>query len=525
VDARRNPAAVIRQRDIREALVWVDATGAVPILEALVRPTGKGRPRQLPVRTLLIGIKLAIDTAKTACLTDVHGVLLDLPRSVQRQLAVRDPRTGREISVHQVRRLFTAMTAVVDPSQHTSHVTPATQAVRLEVLQDLVDRLVGASAGTSERHPGGYAVDGTGTWSWARGKHRGELAADPDATWGVKTHKSGREESYFGYELHAVVRVGPPGGKPNSTPCVAERIVVRPASTNATADVLAALRRMQDADLRVREVIVDRGYSYKTNWTPGVIALGLDPVHDLHANQYGARGTHAGARIVTGVPHCPAMPTALDDIRRPERLAAGPELDRFTDMIAEREHWALRRISLPDLTGKERYECPARAGKIKCALHKPSLKLGVGLPTVTNPPADPGSLACCSQRTITIPGTVDPKARQRYYWGSAEWIAAFSRRSRVEGWFGNLKSENTEALGRGAFRVMGLAKTTIMLGLYTAATNMRLLRAWARRTHNTEELTEFLLPVQVAELGAVDITTGELEQPPPDSSPATRQQH
>jgi hypothetical protein len=163
-------------------------------------------------------------------------------------------------------------------------------------------------------------------------------------------------------------------------------------------------------------VIVDRGYSYKTNWTPGVIALGLDPVHDLHANQYVACGTHAGARIVTGVPHCPTMPTALDDIRRPERLAAGQELDWFTDMICEREHWALRRVSLPT-SPAERYECPTRAGKLKCALHQPSLKLGVGLPTVTNPPPDPASLACCSQRTITIPSTVDRKARQRYYWG------------------------------------------------------------------------------------------------------------
>jgi hypothetical protein len=72
---------------------------------------------------------------------------------------------------------------------------------------------------------------------------------------------------------------------------------------------------------------------------------------------------------------------------------------------------------------------------------------------------------------------------------------------------------------------MGLAKTTIMLGLYTAATNMRLLRAWARRTHDTEELTGFIVPVQVADVGAVDLTTGELERPPPDSSPATRQQH
>lgn len=70
---------MIRQRDIREALAWVDATGAAPILEALARPTGRGRPRQLPVRTLLVGIKLAIDTAKTACLSDVHAVLVLQP--------------------------------------------------------------------------------------------------------------------------------------------------------------------------------------------------------------------------------------------------------------------------------------------------------------------------------------------------------------------------------------------------------------------------------------------------------------
>jgi len=350
-------------------------------------------------------------------------------------------------------------------------------------------------------------------------------AADPDAAWGVKTHKTGRDEAYFGYELHAVVRVGPLGGPPNGTPCVAERIVVRPASTNATADVLAALRRMQDADLRVRDVIADRGYSYKVDWTPGLIALGLDPVHDLHANQYGARGTHAGARIITAVPHCPAMPTPLDDIRRPERLAAGPELERFKTAIAEREHWALRRIALPDPTDKERYECPARVGKIKCPLHKPSLKLGVELPTVTDPPPDPDNLACCSQRTITVPGTVDAKARQRHYWGSAEWIGAFSRRSRVEGWFGNLKSENTEALGRGAFRVMGIAKTTIMLGIYSAATNMRLLRTWAKRTNDTDELTDLIVPIHTSVPAGIDLVTGELGRPPPDGTNSDRRLH
>jgi hypothetical protein len=111
----------------------------------------------------------------------------------------------------------------------------------------------------------------------------------------------------------------------------------------------------------------------------------------------------------------------------------------------------------------------------------------LGIPTVINPPREQPP-TCCTQRTITLPGDIDPKSRQRHYWGSRDWITAFNRRSRVEGWFGNLKSNNTENLTRGAFRVMGLAKTSLMLGLYAAATNLRLLRTWQTRQELTEEV-------------------------------------
>jgi hypothetical protein len=66
---------------------------------------------------------------------------------------------------------------------------------------------------------------------------------------------------------------------------------------------------------QIRDVVADRGYTYKNDWAPGLHALGIDPVADLHANQYGPRGTHAGARIVAGTPHCPAMPAAFDTIQ------------------------------------------------------------------------------------------------------------------------------------------------------------------------------------------------------------------
>ena len=348
--------------------------------------------------------------------------------------------------------------------------------------------MLAATMPVGTAHGGGYAVDGTGTWSWAKGRKRGDHSPDPDAAWGVKTHKSGRTESYFGYELHAVVRVGPLGTTGSDTPCLAERICVVPASTSPTRPVLDALARLIHTGTKVSDVVADRGYSYKNDWAPGLLAMGIDPVADLHANQYGPRGTHAGARIVAGTPHCPAMPAAFDTIQRPDRLVATPALDTFTADIERREQWALRRVAGPDRDGKERYECPARAGKLRCPLQAGSLALPLATPTVLAPPDADTAPTCCSQRTITVPGHVDSKARQRHYWGNPNWIKAFNRRSRVEGWFGNLKNDNTEALGRGAFRVMGICKTSIMIAVFAAATNLRLLRAWAKRTYGTDDL-------------------------------------
>jgi len=242
---------------------------------------------------------------------------------------------------------------------------------------------------------------------------------------------------------------------------------------------------MRADGLRLREVIADRGYTYKTGWSRGLRALDVDSVLDLHPTQLGARGSHGGARFIAGVPHCPATPEAFDTIPRPERLAASPPLEVFLGQISTREQWALRRVAGPDSSGPERYECPARAGELRCPLVPQSMGQPVMLPKVLEPPTA-SAHRCCTQRTITVPGDVDYKSRQRHYWGSRDWISSFSRRSRVEGWFGNLKDRSREALGRGAFRVMGLCKSSLMLGVYAAATNLRLLDGWVSKVGLSE---------------------------------------
>lgn len=103
-----------------------------------------------------------------------------------------------------------------------------------------------------------------------------------------------------------------------------------------------------------------------------------------------------------------------------------------------------------------------------------------------------GVMICSSRGPPRVLNPHPPRARQRHYWGSHHWIKAFNRRSRVEGWFGNLKNDNTEGLGRGAFRVMGNCKTSIMHAVFAAATNLRLRRAWARRTLGNADLIPLL---------------------------------
>jgi hypothetical protein len=65
----------------------------------------------------------------------------------------------------------------------------------------------------------------------------------------------------------------------------------------------------------------------------------------------------------------------------------------------------------------------------------------------------------CTQRTISVPGEVDYKSRQGHYWGRQDWIISFSRRSRVEGRFGNLKDRSHEHSAVAASESWGCART------------------------------------------------------------------
>jgi len=123
------------------------------------------------------------------------------------------------------------------------------------------------------------------------------------------------------------------------------------------------------------------------------------------------------------------------------------DLGRFQDRIAEREQYAFvfhENNSTTKDPSNTRWICPGKPGKAQCELCPGSADYGEDRPVVV----DPGPLAtapkCCTQQTISIPGPALSKLRQRDDWGTPKWIESYSRRTHIEGIFGNLRNSSTQ---------------------------------------------------------------------------------
>lgn len=131
----------------------IDDAGVAPDLEVAM-PSG-GRPRQLPVRTLLVGIAAAIADDRPAHLVRVHRALTSLPHADQLRLGVVvDGRRGRHtLTYRQVERTFSSLAAAMGP----------------EDLVAFCDAVVEASVPAENKDATtAVAVDWTDHATWAR---------------------------------------------------------------------------------------------------------------------------------------------------------------------------------------------------------------------------------------------------------------------------------------------------------------------------------------------------------------------
>lgn len=82
---------------------------------------------------------------------------------------------------------------------------------------------------------------------------------------------------------------------------------------------------------------------------------------------------------------------------------------------------------------------------------------------------------------MSVAVEIQSSTRQDRTFGSREWYDAYRRlRPAVESFYSMIKDPGKEHIARGRVKMMGLAKTSIMLAFYTASVNFRLIDAFDR---------------------------------------------
>lgn len=504
----------------KRAALLVDRSGLPAELEKALRtlrPDGsvetRGRPRSLSVRTLLIGIALCALDNRELHLVRVREILQNLTPSQVRTLgiAVAEAKALKVVSDRQVSYLWCRVISVFDPSPHFSAAArealdarpddpknpkPIFDPERFDALQGVLDRILEASLFDSDlpgRRTGSYAVDWTYVESWAKRRKNTDPSPDPDAAHVFlrKEAKYSPKHNLYGYKLHAFIRTRTVGG--DRVPYLAERITLTPATADPQTRVLDVVKDLK-AEGRIKTLIADRGYTFAKpeRWAVPLRELGVDTIFDLHRDQRGVKGTFQGALQIDGNLYCPAMPEALMDFERLDHFATVAQREEFFKLVEERQLYEMRAHGREKPGKNRRLRCPAAAGLVRCPLKPASMNASLEKPTVYPEPGLQASPpVCCSQQTISVPVEIQSATRQSRTWGTREWFDAYARlRPAVESFFGLIKDPGKEHMSRGRVKMMGIAKTSVMVAFWAAAANLRLLAAFNRDEKRRAEAAE-----------------------------------
>jgi hypothetical protein len=466
----------------------VDASGVAPRIEALL-PVGVRR-RQLCVRTLVVGMLVALGDGRPAHLVRLWGALCALDPADQVRLGVvADWRRGRHaLTYRQVERTFGLVVDALgkeDPDGEPG-----------ALLGAIVDALVEASIGSHYKAASpDLAVDWTDLDTFSRPpSRRGGPCADPEASWG---HRRGdapgqADEVFFGYFLQLATIVAHDDGPP--VPELARRMLLTSCRIDPPPAFVATLERMVASGVALGDVLADSGYAHRApaRWALRLRRLGARIVTDLHPADRGLRGTHQGALCWNGNLYCPATPRRLFDLQPMARSASPAQVAAHDATAAELAAYKLGRQSRDDADGYHRAICPAAAGKLRCPLRPASMRLGVRRPEVFDPPAPPPP--CCAQVTIRVGPEVNAKTAQRHDYPSAAHRRSYARRTAVERSYATLKDPATNDISRGWCRLMGLVPLSLWAACVVVVRNLRIENAFEARRSEDERRSRAGLP-------------------------------
>ena len=185
---------------VRRAEDLIDASGVADTIEMAIT-AGQARPgraRELPVRTLLVGLVVLAQTG-TMHLIRIPLLLNDLDDATKTRLGIN--RTAG-VSRRQVERLYGLIATALDDDNY-------------KTFDAFCDALIAASVDPAADATKSIAIDATGieTWGTRRAKRRGGIktCSDPDANWRGKSNATPWRKPMFGYDLTS------PQQSPNST--------------------------------------------------------------------------------------------------------------------------------------------------------------------------------------------------------------------------------------------------------------------------------------------------------------------
>lgn len=480
----------------RQAIEAAIAASEVADLLEEHMPSG-GRPRRLGAKTLLCAMAFAIDEGRPAHLAAGWRTLQGLPGATRLVLgsAVTHDGALHDVTYRQFSHAHREMVKAIDPSPvpsfagvaeggRAAHLASVREVIDAEAkeerLQKVLDALVEASV--PSRYKGlshSLAVDWTDheTWSRPRGKDDPVPANDPTASWGhAKRNAPGaKDQLFFGYYAQVATTVAEEGGP--QVPELVRRIAFGSPRTDPPAAMAEVLVRAYEGGVAAGDVLADCGYS---NRDPETFAsplrrAGASLVMDLHPADRGPRGTHEGAIISNGNLYCPAVPKALLEIGPLCRSASEEEAKTHDERTKELARYKLGRISSDDEDGTHRVMCPAVMEKVRCPLRPASMALDYTHPEVASPPEGPPT--CCTQKTISVPVSIDTKRRQKHDYPSKAHRLSYNRRTGSERTFSWFQGPATGGIRRGWSRLFGRAPNALMYALCAVVHNVRLVLA------------------------------------------------
>jgi hypothetical protein len=467
----------------------IDDSRAAPRVEALL-PIGV-RHRQLPVRTLLLGMLLALADHRPAHLTRVHGALTSLPAGDQARLGViAGWKTGPHLLTYrQTERTFGLAASALEKDTPDGAPSP----LLTRICDDLAEASIPAAHKNTTQ---ALAVDWSDQETFSRPPSRGSRdCAGPEASWG---HRKGggpgqHSELFFGFYFSAATMVRDEHGPP--VPELARRMILTSCHLDPARALVPVLARLPAAGVPLGDILADSGYAHRTaeGWAIPLRAAGAHLIQDLHPDDRGPHGTHAGAIISNGTLYCPATPRPLLELGPLARDTTPDQIAAHDQQTAETARYKLGKLTADDADGYHRVMCPAAAGKLRCPLRPGSMALDRQRPEILTPPGHPP--ACCTQQTITVPPAVAAKTAQKHDYPSATHRRSYARRTAAERTFSTAKDPASNDISRGWCRLMGLTAITLFTASLLIVRNQRIMAAWtARKARDAQRAATGLPP-------------------------------